>query len=164
MRRLKGWGWAGTGALAVLILIWLGVTVWTAIKQQSDETRITRIERIVTHPPRPKHHRAHSEPSQGGGAQNPSTAGQQPKPGHQPGGQGKGGHGQHHPPPHGSPAPEPAPPPATAAPAPEAQPSSSPMPGDSGETPAAERSEGVRACVTLVASACAEAGTPKFLP
>lgn len=100
----------------------------------------------------------------GGGAQNPSPAGQQPEPGHTPGGQGKRDHGKHHRPPHGSPAPapEPAQPPAAAAPAPEAQPSSPPAPGNSGETPAAEKSQGVHACVETTVSACLDAGLPEL--
>lgn len=49
---------------------------------------------------------------------------------------------------------QPSPPPAEVAPPP------SPQPGNSGETPAAEHSQGVNACVDIVVSACVKAELP----
>lgn len=41
------WGWALAGAATVLVVAWFSTTIITALKQHSDEERITRIERIV---------------------------------------------------------------------------------------------------------------------
>lgn len=46
-RKLSPWGWAAAGAVSVLLALWAGTTVYTALKQRSDEKRITRIERVV---------------------------------------------------------------------------------------------------------------------
>lgn len=46
-RKLSPWGWAAAGALSVLVAVWLGTTVYTVVKQSSDENRITRIEERV---------------------------------------------------------------------------------------------------------------------
>lgn len=90
----------------------------------------------------------------------PSVPHQQPKPG-KPGGRHKGGHhgGGHHPP--SSPEPSQSPPSVPSSP-PASESSQPSEPGHSGETPAAEHAEGVKACVDVVVSACAE--VPKLLP
>lgn len=81
-RRLKGWGWAAVGALIVFALVWFAATVITALKQRTDEQRITRIERVVIGL------NAH-RPAKGGGAQQtPTQAHQQPSPPASGGGQG----------------------------------------------------------------------------
>lgn len=85
----------------------------------------------------------------GGEAQTPSNAGQQPGP--PSGGHHGGSKGTHHAPPKHEPTADPAP----AAPAPEPP---SPAPGNSGGTPGGEH--GVKACVEVVVSACVNAETP----
>lgn len=86
--------------------------------------------------------------SEGGDAQTPSTAGQQPSPGHQP------GHpGGRHKPPRSTPKPAPTP----VAPAPTAPPPPEPSPGNSGDSPGGDN--GTKACVHIVVSACVQAGT-----
>lgn len=46
-RKLSPWGWAAAGALSVVVALWAGTTVYTLLKQRSDERRVTRIERVV---------------------------------------------------------------------------------------------------------------------
>lgn len=46
-RKLSAWGWAGVGALIVLWIAWLAVTVWTAVEEHHDHATITRIERVI---------------------------------------------------------------------------------------------------------------------
>lgn len=102
---------------------------------------------LATYPPPAKTVSPSSAATAGGGARNPSHAGQQPGPGEQPGHhQGGSNHGGHKkPPPEPTPAPSPAPAP-TPAPV--------PSPGNSGDTPGADK--GVKACVEVALSACAE--------
>lgn len=124
--------------------------------------------RFVRHRQEAKH-RLSSTPSAelGGDALQPASAGQQPVPGKPDHGSKPSGH--HHSPPHHGPH---SPPPSTPPPSPAASQPSTPQPGppppaapgNSGETPAAEHGEGVKACVNLVVGACAEASAPKLLP
>lgn len=105
--------------------------------------------------------------ARGGGAQNPSTAGQQPEPGRKPGarggqaGGGKQGAVRQPRQPKPSDPPQPAPQPSSSAVPPPA-PAPAPAPGNSGETPAPE--VGVKACVDLIVSACVKADSPRLLP
>lgn len=46
-RKLSAWGWAGVGAVIVLWIAWLAVTVWTAVEEHHDHATITRIERVI---------------------------------------------------------------------------------------------------------------------
>lgn len=45
--RLKASGWAAAGSVIVLVVVWAGATVYTALKQRADEKRITRIEKVI---------------------------------------------------------------------------------------------------------------------
>ncbi len=104
--------------------------------------------------------------AEGGGAQNPSTAGQQPAPGKPGGGDNGGGHGHGQKPGPKSPQPAPEAEPAPAAPdtgsgtGSSASPEQGDEPGDGddqgeGSPPAGK---GVKACVDLIVSACVDAG------
>ena len=142
------------------------------VKRRSDRARSVADSciafRKVGYPcPRPGS-RVSLPVASGGDALQPASAGQQPSPATAPATEHVGGGHHHHSqqhapqsPPASSPSPAPSPsPPST--PQPESPPPAAP--GNSGETPAAEHSEGVKACVNLVVSACAEAGAPKLLP
>lgn len=113
--------------VALLTLIGVGAFIYLFEKYDNTKTRVDvlehRVVRIVKaheggHPPK--------EPSgsEGGGAQNPSHAGQQPGPGH-PGHHGGGNH-------HGGQGPSPSPPPA---PSPSPAPSPPPSPEKPGNGP-----------------------------
>lgn len=105
-RKLSPWGWAAAGALSVLVAVWLGTTVYTAVKQRSDENRITHIEEVVVGVGGAKALRTHqsvpaSGPGGGGALHTGPTGHQQSGPstgGHgNSGGVGSGGHGGGHP-------------------------------------------------------------------
>lgn len=57
--RLKGWGWAATGAVGVLALLWLGTTIYTFLKERQDASRITHIEKVIIHTQQ-RHNRNHA--------------------------------------------------------------------------------------------------------
>lgn len=103
----------------------------------------------------------HASERGGGAFQSPHSGGQQPKPGHKPGGPAKGG-GEHAA--QEAPAPsapeDPAPSPPSASTAPEPEPPAPPAPGSSGDTPGAKA--GAQVCVELAVSACVEAGLPEL--
>lgn len=115
-RKLSGWGWAAVGAVCVFLAAQAVTTIITAIKQNNDEERITKIERIVIH----RHRRHHKERERGVIAGSGTTPHGQTPPG-QPGGLGNPGGttahphspgGENHPHPSGPPGESPAPTPA----------------------------------------------------
>lgn len=130
--------------VALLTLIGVGLFVYLFDKYGDEKKRVDVLERKVTRIVKVREGTAPKGPGpEGGGAQNPSNAGQQPSP-------GKGHQGGKKPPKSPPPAPAPSPSPAPATP------ESAPSPGNSGKTPGAEK--GVKACVNLAVSACAEVG------
>ena len=141
-----------THAEACAILRKAGLEITQCAHARLRQERTRHDERVEANAP------SVTDQSSGGDASQPADhAGQQPKPG-KPGGRHKGGHqGAKSPPPttrepSPSPQPEPSSPPASESAVP------SPRPGNSDETPAAEHSQGVTACVDLVVSACVKAG------
>lgn len=91
--KAKGWAWAAAGAATILLLAWVGVSIYAFLDNLSNAERITRIEervigvgngKAVRHPNQSKS--AQGLGIEGGDAhQTPSKAHQQPGP--HPGGQ-----------------------------------------------------------------------------
>jgi|SRR5690349_19009970 len=158
-RQLSALGWRALGFAGTTALVLVGIFLWGShIEGRIDQVVVERHrDHIIIRRP---------DAERGGDASQPAPiAGQQPKPGKEPGGKQHVGGG--HPKgktPKVPPAPTPQPSPAPEATSPPVSTPPAEEPGESGETPAAEKGNGVKACVDLVVSACVDAGLKPQAP